>query len=272
MSKLEAPMTLDYWEIVGGLLVEEYMVVPPSATQGRRCVDGLIVPERRRQRVEATRARSLGPATFAGEDVIVVQTKRCRLGMDLGGQAIFSPELVRQRLNPRSVQSVALCSATDSEIEPLLTRRGVKVVALDGYPAPPEPKKPASSLLGGYWRKMGGTLARNFPIVAGSKTSAAHYAEAIVIPHGERRELLGEQVSLEDQDVIVVSSRGIKKKGVLQNRLGMAVMGRALLSLELLRQHHGPRSARAIALVPRDDSVMRALCRIVGDLEPEVIS
>ena len=43
MSKRETPMTLWYWQQIGGALVEEYPVVSRSSTQGNRQLDGLII-------------------------------------------------------------------------------------------------------------------------------------------------------------------------------------------------------------------------------------
>jgi hypothetical protein len=51
--------------------------------------------------------------------VIVVQAKASRLGMYLMGQALFSAELIR-RFRPASVRSVALCTADDAVLRPLL--------------------------------------------------------------------------------------------------------------------------------------------------------
>ena len=44
MSQRETEMTRCYWKTkVGGWLIEKFMAVPDSPTQGRRLVDGLIV-------------------------------------------------------------------------------------------------------------------------------------------------------------------------------------------------------------------------------------
>jgi len=113
MSKHETPMTRWYWRQVGGTLVEEFPAVRRTATCGQRLIDGVILPN--------------GPHVIAnwrdvslqGEDVIVVQTKRSRLGMNLMGQTFFSAKLI-ERFNPRSVRVVALCKAHDSVLSPML--------------------------------------------------------------------------------------------------------------------------------------------------------
>jgi hypothetical protein len=124
VSKLETPMTRQYWRSVGGTLVEEFPLVRGSKTAGPRYVDALILPN------QALRIARPSEVNLEGEDVIVVQTKASRLGMYLMGQAVFSAELVL-RFNPKSVRSVALCSADDSELHPLLAHySNIEVVVL----------------------------------------------------------------------------------------------------------------------------------------------
>ena len=65
-----------------------------------------------------------------GKDVIVVQAKANRLGMYLMGQTLFSAQLVR-RFKPKSVRSVALCTANDEILRPLLEKyKGMEVVVV----------------------------------------------------------------------------------------------------------------------------------------------
>jgi hypothetical protein len=65
-----------------------------------------------------------------GQEVLVVQAKASRLGMNLMGQAIISADLLRARFRPASVRGVALCTADDAVLGPLLAARGVEVVVL----------------------------------------------------------------------------------------------------------------------------------------------
>lgn len=128
MSRCETPMTLWYWTQVGGLLIEEFRVTNKTSSQGHRLVDGLIVLGE-----PTERARTADKADLRGKDVIVIQAKNSRLGMYLMGQTLFSGQLVRQ-LGPRSVQSIALCQATDETLQPMLEAyEGCKVVV-----CPPE--------------------------------------------------------------------------------------------------------------------------------------
>ena len=58
---------------------------------------------------------------LAGRDVIAVQSKHRRLGMTMAGQTLFSKELLK-RFQPRSIRSVAVCTADDAVLRPLLER------------------------------------------------------------------------------------------------------------------------------------------------------
>ena len=114
MSLHETKMTLWYWNQVGGTLIEEYVLVPATATQGRRAVDGLIILGEEKRILPAG-----SKVDISGKDVVVVQAKNHRLGMSLMGQALFSGELVK-RLNPKSFRSVAVCIADDPVLRPLI--------------------------------------------------------------------------------------------------------------------------------------------------------
>lgn len=126
MSSRETPLTRWYWSQVGGLLVEEFPIVRAKPGVAPRYLDGLIVLGEQKQLSESR------DFPIDGRDVIAVQTKASRLGMYLMGQCLFSLELVK-RLAPRSVTSIALCTADDVLLRPLLeAHEGCKVVVFDG--------------------------------------------------------------------------------------------------------------------------------------------
>jgi hypothetical protein len=125
MSKHETPLTRWYWNQVGGLLIEEFVVVSKSAKAAQRKLDGLIILGEPKSRT--------GPIEFdiTGRDVIVVQTKTSRLGMYLMGQALFSRDLALA-LGAKSVRSIALCIKDDKVLRPLLERHeGCEVVVFE---------------------------------------------------------------------------------------------------------------------------------------------
>lgn len=120
MSKHETPLTLRYWESVGGTLIEEFLLVPPTEAQGARLADAVILPDGPKKRLSGKKKK----VDLTGKDVIVVQTKRGRLsgraGMTLLGQAFFSAELLKVFHHPLSVHSVAVCRRGDAALEEIL--------------------------------------------------------------------------------------------------------------------------------------------------------
>lgn len=114
MSKHETSLTRQYWDEVGGTLVEEFPIVKARKGASGRWIDALILLG--------------GPNCIAkphkvdinGQDVIVVQTKARRLGMNVMGQAVFSAELIRRKFSPKSVRAVIVCTRTDEELHALL--------------------------------------------------------------------------------------------------------------------------------------------------------
>lgn len=116
MSRLETPMTLWFWHQVGGLLIEEFVLVRRTASQGQRLIDAVIVLGEMKRRLKRGAEFDL-----AGRDVIAVQSKHRRLGMTVAGQTLFSKELLK-RFKPRSIRSVAVCTADDAVLRPLLER------------------------------------------------------------------------------------------------------------------------------------------------------
>jgi hypothetical protein len=126
MSKKETPMIRWYWHQIGGILVEEFPAVARTATCGQRLLDAVILPK------HATRIAHWREVSLKGEEVIIVQAKASRLGMYLMGQTFFSAHLIKQ-FHPASVQSVALCTADDSVLRPLLEQYPeMKVIVCPG--------------------------------------------------------------------------------------------------------------------------------------------
>ena len=121
MSKHETPLTRRYWEQVGGTLIEEFPAVLRGPGNAQRLLDGLIIQGGPKVIAKATEV------TIRGKNIIVLQTKANRLGMNLMGQAIISKKLM-ERFEPKSVRSVAICTEGDSVLEPLLKDYGIELV------------------------------------------------------------------------------------------------------------------------------------------------
>jgi hypothetical protein len=124
MSKHETWRTRKYWEQIGGLLIEEFVAVPGTKSQGIRLIDGLIV---------LNEDKSIHKSNFyniEGKDVIVIQTKSSRIGMNLLGQAYFSKFLI-ERHKPRSIKCVAICGRTDVVMEELAKKHDVEIIEIN---------------------------------------------------------------------------------------------------------------------------------------------
>ena len=124
MSKHETWRTRQYWQSVGGLLIEEFVAVKRNTDWGKRQMDGLIVLG------EETGIHSSNTFDISGRDVIVIQTKKGRIGMYLLGQAYFSKFLI-ERHKPKSVKSVALCGENDQVMQELADEHGVEIVVIE---------------------------------------------------------------------------------------------------------------------------------------------
>ena len=121
MSKKETPLTRRYWQSVGGTLIEEFPAVLRTQESAQRLLDGVIVLGENRAIVKHS------DIEISGKDIIVIQTKASRLGMNLMGQAIISAKLMK-RFEPRSIRSVAICTAGDKVLEALLPEYGIELV------------------------------------------------------------------------------------------------------------------------------------------------
>lgn len=124
MSKNETWMTRRYWESVGGLLIEEFMVVRGSSSNGLRKLDGLIILG------EPNSVSKSISFEIQDKDIICIQTKNSRLGMSVMGQAIFSKELLKAH-NPKSIRSVVLVPKSDSILIRLCMEYNIEVVIIE---------------------------------------------------------------------------------------------------------------------------------------------
>jgi hypothetical protein len=124
MSKRETEMTLWYWNLRGGTLIEEYMAVQRGPDHAQRVIDGLILLGGEKRLV----SRGLRRVDIRDKDVVAIQTKNSRLGMSLMGQTLFTLKLL-ESMGPRSIESIALCATDDAILRPLIEAyTGCKVV------------------------------------------------------------------------------------------------------------------------------------------------
>jgi hypothetical protein len=109
-NQFEPKMTMAYWakRRENGVLYLEYPI------HGRR-IDGLAVIDESSsdKRVETKGSPKL--TDLAGKRVIVLQTKRNKLGMGVAGQTIISKTLLEQA-GVKVVAAVAICLEIDDKI------------------------------------------------------------------------------------------------------------------------------------------------------------
>jgi hypothetical protein len=98
-------------------------------------------------------------------------------------------------------------------------------------------------------------MAEEFPAVRRSKTASIRRLDAVIVPGGEPARVPWRELDVAGRDIIVVQAK--------LGRLGMNVMGQALFSRELMKRF-GPASVRTLAIVVRDDSVLRPLAEEFG--------
>ena len=101
-----------------------------------------------------------------------------------------------------------------------------------------------------YWQQVGGTLIEEFCVVRGAQGCGVRLLDGVIVTGGPFRISRQSEISLEGQDLVVVQTKA--------GRLGMYLMGQAFFSAQLLRPFK-PRSVESVALVLRDDDVLRPL-------------
>jgi hypothetical protein len=121
MSLHETWRTRKYWGTIGGLLIEEFVAVDGNSEQGRRTIDGIIVLG------EKKAVHTGNKFDLKGKDVIVIQTKKGRIGMNLLGQAYFSKLLINKN-EPRSIKTVAICGRNDKVMAEFAEEHEVEVI------------------------------------------------------------------------------------------------------------------------------------------------
>lgn len=125
MSRHETARARKYWERIGGLLIEEFQVVPKKKNtgKGKRIIDGIIVLG------EEKRIQIGGTYDFTGKDIIIIQFEKEHKGMQFLGEAFSSREAI-MRYQPKSIKTVAICSKHDEELYRLCEEFDIEMVVI----------------------------------------------------------------------------------------------------------------------------------------------
>ena len=122
----EPEMTKAYWadRPESGTLYLEYLI------HGRR-IDGLVVlDDGNTSKAPKSGKEAPRPSELKEKRVIVIQTKRNKLGMGVAGQTIISKALLEEEgVGP--VEAVALCLRIDAKILAAISKHGCHAVAVD---------------------------------------------------------------------------------------------------------------------------------------------
>jgi hypothetical protein len=102
-----------------------------------------------------------------------------------------------------------------------------------------------------YWKKVGGTLVEEFPLVFRGKNHERRLVDAIIIPKGENKIVYWREISIENKEIIAIQAKA--------KRLGMYLMGQAFFTKKLLEKYHKPKKVISVALCTKDDDILRLL-------------
>lgn len=117
-----------------------------------------------------------------------------------------------------------------------------------------------------YWQKIGGTLVEEFCAVRRSENCGQRLIDGIILPNKEYKNIRDrdfDEKEIEGQEIIVIQTKA--------SRLGMYVMGQALFSAELMKKFK-PKSIVSVALVLKDDSILRPIFESYPNMKVEIIN
>ena len=101
-----------------------------------------------------------------------------------------------------------------------------------------------------YWQQVGGTLIEEFCAVPRSRECSNRLIDGVIIKGEEFRIARQSEIDVSGKDIVVVQAKA--------RRLGMYLMGQAFFSAQLLKRFE-PRSIESVAIVTKDDAVLRPL-------------
>ena len=101
-----------------------------------------------------------------------------------------------------------------------------------------------------YWQQVGGTLVEEFCAVRRGGDCSNRLIDGVIIKGGEFRIARQTEVEISDKDIVVVQAKA--------SRLGIYPYGQAFFSAQLLKRFN-PRSIESVAIVTKDDAILRPL-------------
>jgi len=128
-----------------------------------------------------------------------------------------------------------------------------------------------TQILERYWRRVGGTLILEFPLVKRSPTSSPRRLDGLILPDAERRQLRWSEFKVEEGTPTekVVEGADIVAVQVKPHRLDLPLLGQTFFAVRLLERLQ-PASIRGVALCTRDDRALREVFVAYPNMEVEV--
>ncbi len=120
-----------------------------------------------------------------------------------------------------------------------------------------------------YWKRVGGTLFLEFPLVQRSRDSGGRWLDGLIVPDLELRRWRWRDAarSGHTREGVVKGSHVIAVQAKHDpGRLSMPLMGQTFFGVELLRRL-GPASVRGVALCHKDDAALRSVFESFSDME-----
>jgi hypothetical protein len=124
-NEYEPAITLAYWRSlpISGKLYLEYPVEKLGYVGSKRRIDGVVVIGRNGDKAGHPGKSAPALNDLKGKSVLLIQTKRRKLGMGLAGQAIVTKKLFEHK-KLKVEASVALCLKDDPDISLMLEALG----------------------------------------------------------------------------------------------------------------------------------------------------
>jgi hypothetical protein len=120
MSKHEKPLIDKFWDRIGGTIVYEFPMTKRTPKVSTRLLDALIIPS------DEKKVSSANDVEIKNKEIIIIQAKANRLGMNVLGQAFFSRELMK-KFKPDTIRCVVICKRDDEELHQLADQFNIEV-------------------------------------------------------------------------------------------------------------------------------------------------
>ena len=106
-----------------------------------------------------------------------------------------------------------------------------------------------------YWEEVGGTLVEEFPAVLRGTGNGQRLLDGLIIQGEPKVVAKATEVTIKGKNIIVLKTKA--------NRLGMNLMGQAIISKKLMERFE-PKSVRSVAICTEGDSVLEPLLKDYG--------